>query len=136
MRRFVVLLLLLFCLVGVAGAATQATLTWTAPGDDGNVGTAAFYELRWATARPDTASVTAMDTWWSTATAVPGMPAPLIAGTVQTKVVLGTFGVGTHYYFVIRASDEVPNVSGYSNVADFFPQDMTPPTAVVDLRAR
>jgi len=111
------------------------TLQWTAPGDDGNVGTATSYEMRWSTTQPDTTSSTAMNAWWAAATAVPNMPTPLIAGTQQSVDVMipGGFMSGKTYYFVIRTSDEVPNVSGYSNVAAKFTPDTLPPAPIFDL---
>jgi hypothetical protein len=112
-------------------------LTWTSPGDDGDVGTATSYDMRWSAAVPDTASLAAMDSWWNSATIVTAMPSPLVAGTTQSKLVapIGGFATGLTYHFVIRAADEVPNWSGYSNVAVFTPVDVTPPSKVTNLVA-
>src|SRR5439155_5994869 len=44
------------------------------------------------------------------------MPAPLPAGTRESFIVTG-LAPGKTFYFVIRAADEIPNVSGYSNIA-------------------
>jgi hypothetical protein len=114
------------------------TLDWTAPGDDGNVGTATSYEMRWATTRPDTTSATTFNSWWATATIVTGLPNPQIAGTSQSVTVtpVGGFASGRTYYFVMRTADEVPNWSGYSNVAWKAIIDLVPPAAVTDLRVR
>ena len=92
--------------------ADSVSLTWTAPGDDGSVGRASAYDLRYSETpiAADTAS------WWSSATPVGTMPAPLTAGSRESFIVAG-LGTGKTFYFVIRASDEVPNLSGYSNVA-------------------
>jgi len=92
--------------------ADSVSLTWTAPGDDGNVGRASAYNLRYSETpiAADTAS------WWSSATPVGTMPAPLTAGSRESFIVAG-LGTGKTFYFVMRASDEVPNLSGYSNVA-------------------
>ena len=117
------------------------TLDWTAPGDDSLTGTATFYQLRRATSKPDTTSLAAMDAWWAAATPCTGLPIPAIAGTRQSTVVLpstGTvFSPGT-YYFVLKACDERPNCSPYSNVAvGVVPVvDNTPPARVVDLLIR
>lgn len=116
--------------------ATSITIDWTSPGDDGVVGTASLYEMRYSTVNPDTTSITAMNSWWSAATVVTGMPLPLIAGTAQSKVVVGTFPSGANYYFVIKTCDEVPNCSSYSNVAVKFIPDTLPPARIVDLRSR
>jgi hypothetical protein len=113
-------------------------LDWTAPGDDADIGTATTYEMRWATSRPDTTSQTTFNAWWAAATPVAGLPAPLVAGTAQSVTVApaGGFTTGRTYYFVLRTADEVPNWSGYSNVAWKFIPDTIPPRAIVDLRVR
>ncbi len=87
---------------------SSVLLAWTAPGDDGNTGTASSYDIRYST----TPIVTAT---WGAATAVTGEPAPLVAGSNQSFTVTG-LNPETMYYFGIRTSDEVPNVSGLSNV--------------------
>lgn len=100
-------------LLAPSGArADSVTLRWTAPGDDGNVGRASAYELRYSeTAVPaDTAS------WWGSATSAGALPQPLTAGTRESFAVAG-LDSGTTYYFIIRTADEVPNWAGYSNVA-------------------
>lgn len=112
------------------------TLDWTAPGDDGNVGTATTYEMRWHTTRPDTTSSAAFDLWWNGATPVAAMPAPMIAGTAQSKIVPGPFPTGATYYFVLKACDEIPNCSPYSNVASKFLPDAVAPSRIFDLRVR
>ena len=83
-------------------------LSWTAPGDDGNTGTATSYDVRYSTA-PIT------DANWSSATQVTGEPAPAPAGTSQSMTVTG-LSPSTTYYFAIRTADEVPNISSLSNV--------------------
>ena len=125
------------------GQVTSITLDWTAPGDDGNVGTASTYEMRWSTALPDTtglsvagpAGTPALNSWWQAATVVGSMPAPLVAGTAQSKTVTGTFSPGT-YYFLMKACDEVPNCSGYSNLAAKVILDTQPPSRILDLISR
>jgi hypothetical protein len=93
-------------------AADSVSLTWTAPGDDGNTGTASSYEMRYSQTPvgADTAG------WWSSAASVGAMPPPLRAGSRESFIVAG-LSAATTYYFAIRASDEVPNVSGFSNIA-------------------
>ena len=85
------------------------TLSWTAPGDDGNNGTASQYDIRHSTALITEAN-------WSSAAQVSGEPAPQSAGTSQSMNVAG-LDPSTLYYFAIRSADEVPNWSGLSNVA-------------------
>jgi hypothetical protein len=105
---------LLGALLGAPGArADSILLTWTAPGDDGATGQASTYQMRYSATSvsgPDTAS------WWSGATPVAGLPAPSPAGTRESFLVTGLTS-STTYYFVIRTADEVPNWSGFSNIA-------------------
>lgn len=84
-------------------------LSWTAPGDDGNTGTAASYDIRYSVS-PITEGN------WSAATPVSGEPAPTVAGSNQTLTVSG-LDPATNYFFAIKTSDEVPNESSISNIA-------------------
>ena len=93
---------------GTTGTAT-ITLTWTAPGDDGQNGTASQYDLRYLTT-PITESNFALST------PVSGEPAPAAAGTSQTFTV-GGLNYGTTYYFALKTADERGNWSTISNVA-------------------
>ena len=71
----------------VTGASTgQVDLNWTAPGDDGDTGTAAEYILRYA------ASAINSQAAWNAATDVSGEPVPQIAGTPQSMTVSGQIG--------------------------------------------
>ncbi len=90
------------------GSPGQVNLTWTAPGDDGDTGTAMTYTSRYR----DTAIVSEFG--WLLATDVSGEPTPLVAGTPQTMTVSG-LTPGQTYYFAIKTQDEVPNTSGLSN---------------------
>lgn len=134
-----------FCMAAVilcAGSAraqvASLTLDWTATGDDGNVGTAAAYDLRYSTARPDTTTQATFTTWWNAATVATGLPTPAVAGTAQSVTVTPTGGFlpGTTYYFVFRARDEAGNWSPFSNVAFRAVLDSTSPARVGDLRVR
>jgi len=93
-------------------AADSVALAWTAPGDDGNSGTATSYEMRYSQ-NPVGADTSA---WWAAATSVGTMPPPLRAGSRESFIVAG-LPAATTFYFAIRTSDEVPNVSGFSNIA-------------------
>ncbi len=130
--------ILLFGTDPVKAQVQSVTLDWTAPGDDGVVGTASSYKMRYSSTRPDTTSQTAMDAWWASAIVVntPPLPVPLVAGTSQSVTVTATFISGNTYYFVIQACDEVPNCSPYSNVAAKFIPDTIPPTRIINLFAR
>ena len=117
-------------------AAAQTTDTtrveWVAPGDDGNTGTATTYALRYRTT-----AISGTDTlsWWNGATTVSNLPAPAVAGTTQSVVVRALSRSQT-YYFLLRTADEVPNWSGFSNLAIKLPSvDGTPPAAITDLAA-
>jgi hypothetical protein len=95
--------------------ATSVTLTWTAPGDDGNVGRASQYDLRFS--RNQIQGVDTLGWWLSLSTTVcAGLPRPSEAGSIDSFVVAGLAPSNT-YRFVIRTADEVPNWSFFSNVA-------------------
>lgn len=100
------------------------TLTWTAPGDDGNVGTAAVYDVRYAAD-----SVTLAG--WTSAIQATGEPAPRPAGTKETFQLSLPPG---KYWFAIRSRDEVGNQSALSNIISVTQADTIPPAAIVDLR--
>ena len=124
------LLLLTHTAAAQTAADSTITLDWTASGDDGVVGTATSYDLRYRTV-----GVTGTDTlsWWNAATRVTGLPAPHASGTPDTMPVRGLTPLTT-YYFVLRVADEVPNWSGFSNIAvRTTTGDLTAPAAVTDL---
>jgi hypothetical protein len=86
------------------------TLNWTAPGDDGNSGTAVAYDVRYSTSEITEAN-------WDTATQLAGEPAPKPAGGAEHFTV-GGLQPNMTYYFAIKTSDNgvPPNVSALSNV--------------------
>jgi len=83
-------------------------LNWTAPGDDGNSGTATSYDIRYSTSTINSSN-------WNSAIQVSGEPTPDSAGSSESMTVSG-LSPSTTYYFAIKTSDEVPNVSGLSNI--------------------
>ncbi len=87
------------------------TLQWTAPGDDGNTGTATQYEVRVSTSPITSGNFAA-------ATLVPNPPAPQAAGTSQSMLV-GGLQAATNYWIAIRTADERGNWSVISNVVAF-----------------
>jgi hypothetical protein len=102
--------------------ADSVTLHWTAPGDDGDVGTAQSYEMRMSLS-----AIT--ENSWASATVVPGAPAPLAAGTRQSMVVRGLTN-GVVYFFAMKATDEAGNVAPLSNVVRWdWILDTAPPQA-------
>jgi len=90
-----------------------ATLTWTAPGDDGTVGTATSYEIRYATF---TVASLGGDTtlWWNLAKKVDEdmatIPSPSPAGSKEVIRVEG-LPSGQNITFHIRSKDESGNQS-------------------------
>ena len=114
-------------LTGTVCHGTGVALTWTATGDDGTTGTAASYDLRYATVAID-------ETNWQSATPVTGLAVPKIAGSAEAFTV-PNLQPDTTYYFAIKASDEWPNTSPISNVFTIgMPvADLWPPYTVTDL---
>ena len=89
-------------------AATQITLTWTAPGDDGTSGTATRYDLRYATSA-------LTDGTWSSATEATGEPTPSVAGSSESLTITGLSN-STGYYFALKTEDDNANISAISNI--------------------
>ena len=86
----------------------SVALTWTAPGDNGNSGTATEYDLRWSL-NPINAG--------NFGSATPFViPAPKPPGSQETAIVTG-LPDERMVYFALRTRDEVPNWSLISNVA-------------------
>jgi hypothetical protein len=83
-------------------------LTWTAPGDDGNSGTASQYDIRYYPLMINS------EERWNLATPVTGEPAPKPAGSTESFTVTGLWS-STMYHFAIKTADEVPNWSDLSN---------------------
>lgn len=105
---------------------SAVTLLWTATGDNGLVGQASKYDLRY-TAN----AVVGTDTlgWWNTAAMVNmagRVPPP--SGSRDSAVVAGLV-LGKKYYAILRIGDAAGNWSGYSNVATI---DLTKGIAEVD----
>ncbi len=98
-------------------SSSQAQLTggiklhWTAPGDDGYVGTATGYEIKYQAMAKGPLDTQAE---WQAATSVPDVPFPSPAKAVDSALVLG-LAPGTAYYFALRAFDNVGNYSVLSN---------------------
>lgn len=115
-------------LAGSNATRDSVTLSWSAPGDDGLVGTAQSYELRYADF-----SITAAS--FALATKANGLPTPASAGT-QQMITLGGLKAGTVYRFAIVARDEAGTTSQLSNVVVLETQsapDHTAPAAIGDL---
>ncbi|HTR97848.1 MAG TPA: fibronectin type III domain-containing protein, partial [Candidatus Acidoferrales bacterium] len=109
---------------------TSLLVSWTAPGNDGSVGTASAYDLRWSRS-PINATNFAL------ATPVSPQPVPVVGGSPQSYVALN-LASSTTYYFAIRAVDASGNWSAISNVPSATTSvgtDTTPPAAIRDLTA-
>ena len=93
-----------------ASTARALTIQWTAPGDDGTIGTAFEYDVRHSTSGID-------ENNFSNATkAVSGVPRPDTAGTVE-KMTIDGLGPSTTYYVAMKTLDEAANESPLSNIA-------------------
>lgn len=85
-------------------------LTWTAPGNDGVLGRASQYDIRYSSTATDCASFN-----FDTAIKVDKIPSPQEAGKTETLEVTG-LNQSTKYCFAVKSADEAPNWSGISNV--------------------
>jgi hypothetical protein len=87
----------------------SVTLSWTAPGDDGWIGQAKTYDIRFSR-YPINASNFAYATHLNTS---------LLPGPSGRKETLTIFGLteGVTYYFAVRTADESTNWSPVSNIA-------------------
>ena len=93
-----------------APAGNLANLSWTAPGDVGNTGTAASYEVRYGAQEITTQTI------WDAATGVAGEPAPEIAGTSQSMTInTSALPAAARVYFAIRTTNEAAVESDISN---------------------
>lgn len=94
----------------MAGTAESScvSLTWTAPGDDGYVGQADRYEVRYS-ATPLTAEN------WDQAWIAKNPPRPGEVGHLEYFLV-SDLKSDTYYYFAVKTADECDNWSAMSNV--------------------
>ncbi len=102
----------------------RATISWLAPGDDGDVGIADRYEFRYA-------DFELTESNFATGTVIDGVPDPAIAGTEQNFVLTGLDST-THYWVAAYAYDEGDNPSPFT-VIDFtttFCEDVVPPAMI------
>ena len=92
-------------------------MSWTAPGDDGNIGIASSYQIRYSTS-------TISESNWSSATSFGSPPLPAAAGTGQSTTVSGLVP-GATYFIAIKTTDDYGNVSPLSNVASAVAKETT-----------
>jgi hypothetical protein len=104
------------------------SIIWTAPGDDGNDGTAEHYDIRYSD-QPITEQT------WETAVQWPDEPRPKDAGLQQGMLVHG-LEPSSDYHFAMKTFDEASNASGLSNqlLGRTLPED-NPPAVTLDLLA-
>jgi len=96
-------------LVVAAVTDAMATLEWSAPGNDGDVGTAAAYDIRWSPVpiTPET---------WAEAAQVETPPKPQPAGSPEMLSIPG-LTADTVHHFALMSRDDAGNWSSLSNVA-------------------
>lgn len=93
----------------VSPSSSTITLNWTSSGDDGTIGNATYYEIRYNV-------VPITDSNWENSVVVNGVQTPSIAGTIENHIV-ANLNPNQQYYFAIKTVDEVGNISQISNVA-------------------
>ncbi len=96
-------------LQGAGETLSSVTLEWTASGDDGSVGGASYYDLRYA---PE--AITEAN--WAAATQTSNEPRAQPSGATERMTVTG-LDPGTTYHFALKVSDNRGNESGVSNDA-------------------
>ena len=135
MKKLILMLLLLPILAQaqlttttMSALITTYRLEWTATGDDGNVGRAISYSLRY-----DADSLNLINDW-DVCVQVPNMPVPDTAGATQgVDLILDGNQV---LYFAIKAVDDNANWSAISNIVLVVTDDDMPPARIIDLRVR
>jgi len=108
-----------------AADPASVVMTWTAPGDDGNIGTASQYDIRYST------SPINIDNW-DDAIQVQDEPTPQVSGSPEILTITD-LEPNTTYYFAIKTADEVLNWSEISNIASITTDDTVPPSTIMDL---
>ncbi len=124
--------------LGVAPGTSpsQLVLSWTAPGNDGAVGTAFGYDIGYSVD-----SITAATWVTSAVTHVGTVIAPAASGTHQTVTLTTANGLlgGTKYWVALKAYDAASNYAALSNVPAAVTNspppslDTIPPARVIDL---
>lgn len=101
-----------------ADTITSVRLSWTASGDDGDIGTASQYDLRYRADGPITG-----DSTFYLGIVIPTQP-PSPAGVLEECIIELPAG---EYYFAIKVADDALNWSELSNIIMFnvgvFPPD-------------
>lgn len=90
------------------GQACEVNLNWTAPGDDGMIGTVSQYDIRYS-------EFIITNNNWDSAQPVIFNQEILPAGSQQQILIEGLVS-GKTYYFALKSCDEVSNWAPMSNV--------------------
>ncbi len=102
-------------------------MSWTAPGDDGWLGMAAKYTIKYATY-----NITAGN--FDGVADVKERTVTVSGGNPDSETITG-LASDTLYYFAMKTEDEVPNVSGISNIATaIIVEDTLPPRQVAGIK--
>ncbi len=106
----------------------ELIVTWSAVGDNGLLGRAASYDIRYSEGNITEAN-------WNNAQKIPdaALPTPNQSGLAHLIQIFG-LKAETDYYFAMKVSDEVPNTSKLSNVAKAMTLGV-PPSRIQDLSA-
>ena len=104
------------CSAGIAHADyPDILLFWTAPSDNGKLGCAVSYDMRWAT-------VPITDQNFNLCPRLANPPVALTPGAMQVYVVKGFDPMGI-YFFALKSVDDRGNWSALSNVVIHVPED-------------
>jgi hypothetical protein len=90
------------------GFTNTIRITWTAPGDDADIGRASEYDIRISESPIDSTN-------FESAVRIPNVPPPQEAGCEEVFVITGLKS-STEYYIALKTADEVPNWSRISNI--------------------
>lgn len=93
---------------GLSSSDLLPVITWTAPGDDGPLGNASYYDIRYSQ------DVLNEDTWDRAFKVTP--PLPIRSGQIQRMVI--DLAPNSEYNIAIKTYDEVGNRSNLSNVVN------------------
>jgi len=89
----------------------QATISWTAPGDDGNNGKSLQYDIIQTLYKNNFHSI-----WGTRSVPISNIPLPSVSGTTESCVVENLIP-GLTYRFILRTWDDAGNLSERSNIA-------------------
>jgi len=107
----------------------SAWLHWTAPGDDGNVGRASGYDLRYRSAINGPIDT---ESEWAAASIVEFTLVPSQAGH-RDSILVHELMPGAYYYFCIKSFDDFGNYSGRSNSPIIRAQETDTPSITGDV---